>query len=140
MTRRIPIPLTAEDRATMATWSVRMMSGTFLVCFLVVTLPIFKQPSANDARQASKHVLAPDCAPWDAVAADAIGQMVKNTQDSQLRELDGMVLRMRHARRSCQSGWVKVACPEYQAIVPSVPGVLGSAPSPSPACGQSALH
>jgi hypothetical protein len=143
MTPRIPISLTAEDRATIAKWSARLMGGTLVVCFLVLTLPVFKQPLAEDAEppiKPIKDVLAPDCAPWDAVAADAIAQMVKNSQDAELRQLDGLILHMRRGRQSCQSGGVKVACREYQAIVQSVPGVLGSAPSASRACSQPALH
>jgi hypothetical protein len=122
MRGQIPITLTPADRATIAKWSAWTISVTFLVCSLVLFLPIFERPPINHlGATPTEQALGSTCSPWDDVANEAITRVVRNKQDTDLHQLDGMIFRMRRARRSCQMGLITAACQDYRAIVRTVP-------------------
>jgi uncharacterized protein YjiS (DUF1127 family) len=73
MLRQLPIMLTAADRTIIAKWSAWTMCVTFLICSLVLFLPIFKQPLINNLGAAPiEQTLGSTCAPWDEIAKEAI--------------------------------------------------------------------
>jgi hypothetical protein len=135
MRRQIPIILTPTDRAIIAKWSAWTISVTFVVCSLVLFLPIFGQPPIDHLGTTStEQPLGSTCAPWDDIAKDAITRVARSKQDTDLHQLDHMTFLMRRARRSCQLGLITVACQDYRAIVRTVPEFIEPAIEASWSC------
>jgi hypothetical protein len=73
MPRQMPITLIPADRAIIAKWSAWTICVGFLICSLVLFLPIFKRPLINNLGAALiEQTLGSTCAPWDEIAKEAI--------------------------------------------------------------------
>ena len=139
MCSKIAISLSSADREAIAKWYVWMISIVALIVSLVFMLPIFKSPLPNSfSTTATERSPGAVCAQWDASASEAIVRVVQNTQDADLRQIDDMIIRMRRARRSCQLGWVTLACQDYRSIVRSVPLIANETAEMSWSCWPAA--
>jgi hypothetical protein len=63
---------------------------------------------------------------WDDDASDAIIKLVQSKSDRDLRQVSDAVSQMRRARRNCESGWVAMACQDYQAILRGSSAAVGA--------------
>jgi hypothetical protein len=77
------------------------------------------------------------CARWDGLASEAIVRLAHGKDDLMVRRVSDAVLRMRHARRSCQLGWALLACQQYRGIVQSAHGSF--APGGDLACESASV-
>jgi hypothetical protein len=78
------------------------------------------------------------CAPWDAAAGEAIVRLVQAKPGIDLQLVSDAIARMRRARRTCEAGWVRLACLDYDAVIRGVPASF--APNPqAPMCWPAML-
>ncbi|MCC6775097.1 MAG: hypothetical protein IT537_00415 [Hyphomicrobiales bacterium] len=89
----------------------------------VLVLPMFKDyPHAAPARVQVHASPAADCAAWDATAGDALAGLVHAKMD--LTQVSDVIARLRRARRTCELGWIALACRDYQTIIAMAPRKL----------------
>lgn len=93
-----------------------------LAMLAAFALPALNRDSEGgfEARARSREFTA-TCAPWDAAASEAIVRLAQGGSDMDLRQVGDAVVRMRRARRLCESGWVRLACLDYDAIIRGAP-------------------
>jgi hypothetical protein len=113
--RILPMP---AGRPIHRIWRRRAIGAIVLVMTGTFALPSLNRDSNGgfEARaQVREYTLT--CAPWDTTASEAIVQLVQGRSDMDLRQVSDAVTRMRRARRLCETGWVRLACLDYDAII-----------------------
>lgn len=103
-------------------WSRRAIGAVVLAMAGALALPALNRDSSGsfEARAQTREYTS-TCAPWDAAASEAIVQLVQDKSDLDLRQMSDAVVRMRRARRLCETGWVRLACLDYDAIIRGAP-------------------
>jgi hypothetical protein len=87
------------------------IAGTIIVALLS---PVWW--SASDGGTGDS--LAPACANWDDRARDAIARRLQGSGlDAELRQAGDAIFMLRRARRSCETGWMVLACQDYLAVI-----------------------
>jgi hypothetical protein len=108
-------------------WSRHAIAAAVLVLAAVF---VFKQGAnrgfearaSNDGFDArvQTDIFKSICAPWDEEASEAIVRLVQGSSDIDLQRVSDAISRMRRARRLCESGWVRLACLDYDAVIRGV--------------------
>jgi hypothetical protein len=118
MRRPVDIKLTPAEQATYASWSRRTLSICAVIIASVIAYPAIQRALSGDADvYAAERPREPACAHWDDAARDAITGLIRGRQDADLRQVGDAVFRMRRARRNCHTGWVRLACLDYYAVI-----------------------
>jgi hypothetical protein len=96
-----------------ARWSA---AGLALALVAVLALPILALGATGLSEPGPRErAHAATCAAWDAAATEAIGRRPQRAGDGDLRQADA--IRLRRARRACDTGWINLACLDYQHII-----------------------
>jgi hypothetical protein len=121
------IHLTDTERADVAFWSRRTL-GTFAIAVMGLwAFSLVLQAFERDGQAyAQARPRTSPCMNWDDAASDAIIKLVQSKSDRDLRQVSDAVSQMRRARRNCESGWVAMACQDYQAILRGSSAAVGA--------------
>jgi hypothetical protein len=148
MRPRIHIARTPAERVVRKRWSRHAVGAAGLVLAAVLAVPVFKQGpnggfearASNDGFEARVQVdtFKSICAPWDEQASETIARIVQGRSDIDLQRVSDAISRMRRARRLCESGWVRLACLDYDAVIRGVATFDHSGPAP-PICWPTML-
>jgi hypothetical protein len=113
-------------------WWRRVIGAVVLVMTGAFALPALNRDSngGSEARAQVREYTS-TCASWDAAASEAIVQLVQGRSDMDLRQVSDAIIRMRRARRLCESGWVRLACLDYDAVIRGAPSFEQSGSVPS---------
>jgi len=124
MRPRLHALLTPADRAAVSTWSRRLVAGCVFVAGALLLYSIFSQQSESKAQTAGMggQTLAPSCVRWHQAASAAVARLVESTRDSDLRQVNDAIFRMRRALRNCEEGWFSLACQDYHWVARNLPG------------------
>ena len=124
MRPRVHVPLAPADRAVVSAWSKRMLAACALVVAALIAHSMMNQASESAALdgRSQRRALNPACMQWHEAAGDAVSRLARSTRDSDLRQLNDAVFRMRRARRNCAEGWLMLACQDYYAVARNLPG------------------
>jgi hypothetical protein len=95
---------------------------TVAICTLAATAVlsvIAAQPEVHEARSAPARAVALNaaCAQWDETASHAIGALLRDASDVDLRRASDAIFLLRRARRHCDAGWIQLACLDYRSIL-----------------------
>ena len=113
-----------QQRRAGSSWSRRTIGTVVLVMAKAFALPALNRDSAGSFEAyAQTREYKATCAPWDVAASEAIVQLVQGKPDMDLRQVSDAVVRMRRARRLCESGWVRLACLDYDAVIRGAPSL-----------------
>ena len=124
MRPRVHVPLTASDAATVSLWRRRVIAAWALVAAAFVAYASLSPRAELKEQTAAKD--APSCMQWHQAASAAVSRLAQSTLDSELRQINDAVFRMRRAHQNCEEGWLSLACQDYDAVVRSVPHYAGS--------------
>jgi len=128
------VSLTADERITLAIWSRRILA----ICVAAIAVALAPNEGRGQTaqwQQTKESSLRPLCAVWDQQASEAIARRVQDSKgDADLRQLGDSIFRMRRARRTCEQGWVRIACQDYHAIMHNVGGVSAEWPGSASVC------
>jgi hypothetical protein len=115
--------ITASDD-TRAVWSRRTIAACALVAAAVLAPSIVYQPMDANLGIAGTdgQALAPPCLQWHQAASEVVSRLAQSTRDSDLRQANDAIFRLRRARRNCAEGWFTLACHDYYAIARNLPG------------------
>ena len=140
MRPRIHVPLSAEDRAAISCWSRRMLAACTLVIVGLAAHAGLMRHYESDAQVASakEQTLSPTCLQWHQAASLVVARLVESTRDSDLRQVNDAVFRLRRARRNCEEGWFTLACQDYHAVARNIPGRVSMHDESLFACQRSA--
>lgn len=118
------VTLTSGERVSVAIWRRRTLAVLMAIATTAFALSLLADGAGrNFNAQEQEPSLRPMCALWDRHAREAIARYVQTSEkDVELRQLGDIIFRMRRARRSCEHGWVRIACQDYHAILRNVPG------------------
>ncbi len=124
MRPRLHALLSPADRTTVSTWSRGLVAGCVLVAGALLLASIFSQQSESRVQLAGMgdQVLATSCMQWHQAASAVVARMAESTRDSDLRQVNDAIFRMRRARRNCEEGWFSLACQDYYWVVRNLPG------------------
>jgi hypothetical protein len=141
MRPRIHSLLAPKDQIAVPKWSHRMGGAVMLVLVAVGAWPMFHSYfDSGVAAQASEQQSDPTCITWDTRASEAIVTFVQATKyDINLKHVSDMIAQMRRARRTCQLGWLRLACQDYRIIVRGVAEVVESIPVTSFECASTII-
>jgi hypothetical protein len=126
-------PPVAAASTGVARWLRRLPTICNIAIVAMLAFLAFHRTSDSDA-VAQERPRAQPCARWDDMASKAIVQLVQNKRDVDLRQLGDAIFRMRRARRSCEGGWFRLACEDYQAIMRGTVGPTRPFPESPPLC------
>jgi hypothetical protein len=105
-------------------WSRRTVAACALVAAAVLTPSIVYQPmdAVSGIAGTDVQALAPRCLQWHQAASEVVARLAQSTRDSDLRQANDAIFRLRRARRNCAEGWLTLACHDYHAIARNLPG------------------
>jgi len=136
MRPRVHVPLTATDAPAVSAWSRRSMAGCVLVAAaLVAYSTLFQRAEVKDAA-----IEASSCALWHQAASAVVSRLAQSTLDSDLRQINDAIFRMRRGRKNCEGGWFSLACEDYYAVVRNLPDYDGSSNESLFACKRPATQ
>lgn len=107
-------------------WSRRMLAATVVAIAAVLLLPAFKHGPDSAARAQVPAQPGAACAPWETAAGDAVARLMQ-PGSMNLAPVSDAVGRLRRAGRSCELGWIDLACRDHQTIVAAAPQAPGTA-------------
>jgi hypothetical protein len=111
------------DDTAASSWP-RCLSTSFLfVAGIMLLHTIVAQPTESTAQTVD---LTPSCTEWHQTASAAVTQLAESTRDSDLRQVNDVIFRMRRARRNCEEGWFRLACQDYYSVARNLPGLAGT--------------
>ena len=140
MRPRIHVLLAPNDRITVSNWSRRMGGAVMLVLVAVGVWPMFNSHFDIGVAAHASEPNDPTCLTWDTRASGAIVTFVQGTKyDINLKHVSDMIAQMRRARRTCQLGWLRLACEDYRMIVRGVAGIVESMSVTSFECDVSTI-
>jgi hypothetical protein len=121
------IHLTDAERADVTSWSRRTLAASAIAVMALWAFSLVLQAFERDGQAyAQTRPRTSPCMDWDDAASDAIIRLVQSKSDRDLRQVSDAVSQMRRARRNCESGWVALACQDYQTIVRGSTAALGA--------------
>jgi hypothetical protein len=128
----IDVPPRRTGSAALRNRSRWAIGAVVLAMMAAFTLPALNRDSEGgfEARTWAREFTA-TCAPWDAAASEAIMQLVRGGSDTDLRQVGDAIVRIRRARRLCETGWVRLACLDYDAVIRGAPFFEQSTSVPS---------
>lgn len=135
MRPRIHFLLAPKDQIIVSKWSHRMSGAVMLL--VLVAAGVWSHFGSGVAARASERQNDPICITWDTRASEAIVTFVQGTKyDINLKHVSDMIAQMRRARRTCQLGWLRLACEDYRIIVRGVAEIVESMPVTSFECAS----
>jgi hypothetical protein len=119
--------ITASDSdydGARAVWSRRTIATCALVAAAVLAPSIVYQPmdAILGIAGTDGQALAPPCLQWHQAASEVVSRLAQSTRDSDLRQANDAIFRLRRARRNCAEGWFTLACHDYYTIARNLPG------------------
>ena len=118
------VQLTASDAATVSAWRRRVIAVWVLVAAAFVLYSSLSQRAELKDQAAATDTTS--CMQWHQAASAAVSRLAQSTLDSELRQINDAVFRMRRAHQNCEEGWLSLACYDYGAVVRGVPHYAGS--------------
>jgi hypothetical protein len=124
----------ADDSAS-SSWP-RCLSTSFLfVAGLLLLHAMVAHPTESMGQTVD---LTPSCTEWHQTASAVVTQLAESTRDSDLRQVNDVIFRIRRARRNCEEGWFRLACQDYYAVARNLPGLAGTYEESLFACRRAA--
>ena len=117
MRRRVPIALSAAERAVVARWRAGMLGAVAILIVAVLVLPAFKGQAEDGGSRPAPSRDDPICASLDRLASSVIAERAQSGPSPDVAEIADMIAQMRRGRRTCETGWPQRACRDYQAIL-----------------------
>jgi hypothetical protein len=140
MRRPTHIKLTPAGDTTYGAWSRRALGIGAILIALLIGYPMLQRAVQGGADvSAAEQSREPACAHWDEAATDALVGLVRGKQDSDLRLVGDAVFRMRRARRNCHTGWIRLACLDYYAVIHGHASRSGNWPLAAGLCAPDGL-
>jgi hypothetical protein len=124
MPPRIRASLAPTDRTAVPTWSKRLMLGcvVFTGALVLYSNSVHHNGSKLQAAAGTGGpTLASSCEQWHEAASAAVARLAQSTSDSELRQINDAVFRLRRARRNCEEGSLNLACQDYYSVARSMP-------------------
>ena len=116
-------PLASMKEAAASVGYVRGLSIFSIVVAAVLLSSItYKHAAAPHGVEVEKQKLAQACMQWHQAASMAVSRLVQSTRDTDLRQVNDSIFRMRRARRNCEAGWFELACQDYFAVAANTLG------------------
>lgn len=106
-----------------STWSKRLMIGCLFVigALVLYSNSIHHTGSKLQAAGTSRRAPASSCEQWQEAASTVVARLAQSTRESDLRQINDAVSRLRRARRNCEDGWLGLACQDYYAVARTLP-------------------
>lgn len=142
MRPRIHIPLSPADHAAVSAWSRRMIVVCALIAAAMVGHSMIYQhaDATTQGAKMNEPTLAPSCMQWHQAASEVVARLAQSTRDSDLRQANDAIFRMRRARRNCEEGWFALACQDYYSIARNMGGYPAIHEVSLLACRRSAVR
>ena len=140
MRPRLHASLPPADRSSAPVWARNLISTTVIVAGTLLLHSIFSRPAESTAQTAGivDQLLAPACMQWHQAASLAVARLAESTQDSDLRQVNDAIFRMRRALRNCEEGWLSLACQDYYLVARNLAGYQRTHEESLFACRRSA--
>jgi hypothetical protein len=123
MPPRVHASLASADRTAVPAWSRRLMIGCVVVTGALVLYAnsVHHIGTKLQAAGTGGPTLASSCEQWHEAASAALARLAQSTSDSDLRQINDAVFRLRRARRNCEEGSLNLACQDYYSVARSMP-------------------
>jgi hypothetical protein len=117
------VSITSLNRSISSPGELRELGvPAVLAVMALLSAIVFRHDATAGDDHVEKQTLARACMQWHLAAGAVAARLIQSTRDADLLLVGDSIFRMRRARRNCETGWVALACQDYQAVAAGVPG------------------